>query len=167
MCLAAHRRYKKCTIGTYRGYGSRCHVLVGYHCNRCGRLCLCPTGRDMSYSVPHPSGDGQLELLSGISGFCKPGEVRSIPSCCCRCCRSDPPTLVIIPLSSPPIFDCLSCSCRRYRGVGCHSSLLVSQHSPLKNNPTRWRNHGKGTRAFCGRWGGCCFESQTPLTYSA
>ena len=31
---------------------------------------------DMSYSVPHPSGDGNLELLSGISGFCKPGEVR-------------------------------------------------------------------------------------------
>lgn len=30
---------------------------------------------DISYSVPHPSGDGNLELLSGISGFCKPGEV--------------------------------------------------------------------------------------------
>ena len=30
---------------------------------------------NMSYSVPHPSGDGNLELLSGISGFCKPGEV--------------------------------------------------------------------------------------------
>ncbi|CAN0245027.1 unnamed protein product, partial [Scytosiphon promiscuus] len=30
---------------------------------------------EVSYSVPHPSGDGQLELLSKISGFCKPGEV--------------------------------------------------------------------------------------------
>lgn len=29
----------------------------------------------MSYNVPHPSGDGELTLLSGISGFCKPGEV--------------------------------------------------------------------------------------------
>lgn len=30
---------------------------------------------NMSYSVPHPSGDGQLELLTNISGFCKPGQV--------------------------------------------------------------------------------------------
>ncbi|CAM9850438.1 unnamed protein product, partial [Ectocarpus sp. 8 AP-2014] len=33
---------------------------------------------DVSYSVPHPSGDGNLELLSGISGFCKPGEMTAL-----------------------------------------------------------------------------------------
>lgn len=33
--------------------------------------------RDVSYSVPHPSGDGDLTLLTDISGFCKPGEVRA------------------------------------------------------------------------------------------
>eukprot|EP00903_Cladosiphon_okamuranus_P018818 g17309.t1 len=36
------------------------------------------TFSDMSYSVPHPSGDGNLELLSGISGFCKPGEMTAL-----------------------------------------------------------------------------------------
>ena len=34
--------------------------------------------RDVSYSVKHPSGDGQLELLSKISGFCKPGEASKL-----------------------------------------------------------------------------------------
>eukprot|EP00752_Nemacystus_decipiens_P004290 g3919.t1 len=36
------------------------------------------TFSNMSYSVPHPSGDGNLELLSGISGFCKPGEMTAL-----------------------------------------------------------------------------------------
>ncbi|CAM9128278.1 unnamed protein product [Scytosiphon promiscuus] len=36
------------------------------------------TFSDVSYSVPHPSGDGSLELLSGISGFCKPGEMTAL-----------------------------------------------------------------------------------------
>ncbi|CBN79954.1 pleiotropic drug resistance transporter [Ectocarpus siliculosus] len=36
------------------------------------------TFSDVSYSVPHPSGDGNLELLSGISGFCKPGEMTAL-----------------------------------------------------------------------------------------
>ncbi|CAM9519315.1 unnamed protein product, partial [Laminaria digitata] len=36
------------------------------------------TFSDMSYSVPHPSGDGSLELLTGISGFCKPGEMTAL-----------------------------------------------------------------------------------------
>lgn len=56
-----------------------------------GRSRAVAASSDMSYSVPHPSGDGNLELLSGISGFCKPGEVtltealNSVVSCCwCR-----------------------------------------------------------------------------------
>ncbi|CAM9737972.1 unnamed protein product [Ascophyllum nodosum] len=36
------------------------------------------TFKDMSYSVPHPSGDGNLELLTGISGFCKPGQMTAL-----------------------------------------------------------------------------------------
>ncbi|CAM9975163.1 unnamed protein product [Scytosiphon promiscuus] len=36
------------------------------------------TFSDVSYSVPHPSGDGTLDLLSGISGFCKPGEMTAL-----------------------------------------------------------------------------------------
>ncbi|CAM9674100.1 unnamed protein product, partial [Scytosiphon promiscuus] len=36
------------------------------------------TFSDVSYSVPHPSGDGNLELLSGISGFCEPGEMTAL-----------------------------------------------------------------------------------------
>ncbi|CAB1108061.1 ABC [Ectocarpus sp. CCAP 1310/34] len=36
------------------------------------------TFSEVSYSVPHPSGDGNLELLSGISGFCKPGEMTAL-----------------------------------------------------------------------------------------
>ncbi|CBJ30625.1 conserved unknown protein [Ectocarpus siliculosus] len=32
----------------------------------------------MSYSVPHPSGEGELTLLDEISGFCKPGEMTAL-----------------------------------------------------------------------------------------
>ncbi|CAN0257954.1 unnamed protein product, partial [Scytosiphon promiscuus] len=34
--------------------------------------------RDMSYGVPHPSGEGELTLLNKISGFCKPGEMTAL-----------------------------------------------------------------------------------------
>ncbi|CAM9164398.1 unnamed protein product [Ectocarpus sp. 13 AM-2016] len=36
------------------------------------------TFRDMSYSVPHPSGEGELTLLNEISGFCKPHEMTAL-----------------------------------------------------------------------------------------
>jgi ATP-binding cassette, subfamily G (WHITE), member 2, SNQ2 len=31
-----------------------------------------------NYSVPHPSGDGQLELLKDINGFAKPGTMTAL-----------------------------------------------------------------------------------------
>ncbi|CAM9753538.1 unnamed protein product [Chrysoparadoxa australica] len=36
------------------------------------------TFSDIHYSVPHPSGDGKLELLNGLSGYCLPGTMTAL-----------------------------------------------------------------------------------------